>query len=151
MEVVLRQVQRVEDVYAQFAEGHTTGKGGKGGRAQAKTQALGSSRVGYVMGEPAAFMGLARGRGAIMVCPELIECVAKEVERDAGILKRISKARAERALLTKKALGGGGGKRELRCHGFSEYLQPSARDWYHLPPWGPQCAAAPCGSSNHMP
>ena len=112
MELVPRQVQRAEYIYAQFAEGQTAGKDGKGGRAQAKAQALGSSRVGYLMDESAAFIGMARGRGEIMVCPELLECVAKEVERDAGILKQIRKAREERALLAKKAPGGVGGRGE---------------------------------------
>ena len=54
-------------------------------------------------------MSMARGAGEIMVCPELLDCVAKEVERDAGVLKQIRKAREERALIRKKALGGGGG------------------------------------------
>ena len=57
-------------------------------------------------------MGTALGRGEIMVYPELLGCVAKKVERDAGILKQTRKARETRALIGKEAPGGGGWKGE---------------------------------------
>ena len=109
MELVLRQVQRVEYLYSHCSHGPAAASGGRGGRAHAKKQALGIGRVGYLMDESAAFMGMARGRGEIMVCPELLDCVAKEVERDAGVLKQIRKAREGGALIGTKAPGGGGG------------------------------------------
>ena len=76
------------------------------------TQALGSDCVAYLLDETAAFVGMSKDRGEIMVCPELVECVAKEVERDSAVLKQVRKAREERARLVKKAPGGGGGNEQ---------------------------------------
>lgn len=36
-----------------------------------------------------------KGAGDVMVCPELLEYVSKEVERDASAMKHVRKAREE--------------------------------------------------------
>jgi hypothetical protein len=50
------------------------------------------------MDESAFFLGTHREFGDTMVCPELLDFVAKEVEREASVMKQVRKAREERAL-----------------------------------------------------
>ena len=47
--------------------------------------------------ESSVFTGSHREHGDAMICPELLDYVAKEVERDASIMKQVRKAREERA------------------------------------------------------
>ena len=49
--------------------------------------------------EQAVFAGTTRGHTSLMVCPELLEYVRKEVEREASLVKNLRKAREERAAL----------------------------------------------------
>ena len=94
-EDLFRQVQLVEYVYYQEAD-NSKGKGqGKGNRD--------------VMPEEAAvFAGTHRDYGEAMVCPELLDYVSKEVERDASIMKQVRKAREEKKLLKKGNTNTGG-------------------------------------------
>ena len=43
-------------------------------------------------------MGTNRDFGEVMVSPELLDFAAKELERDAAVMKQVRKAREERAL-----------------------------------------------------
>ena len=49
--------------------------------------------------EQAAFAGTTRGHTSLMVCPELLDYVRKEVEREASLVKNLRKAREEREAL----------------------------------------------------
>ncbi len=42
------------------------------------------------------FTGAHRDAGSLMVSPDLLDYVSKEVERDASIMKQVRKAREER-------------------------------------------------------
>ena len=75
------------------AEAKSKGEGK--GRAQ-----TGLARIGF-LDEAAIFTGTQGQESDIMVCPELMEYVAKEVERNAGILKQVRKAKEERDNLAK--------------------------------------------------
>ena len=49
-----------------------------------------------LLDEAGVFSGTHRETGEAMVAPELLDYVAKEVERDASVMKQIRKAREER-------------------------------------------------------
>ena len=70
-------------------------------------------RAGLV-DEAHIFTGSHRDSGECMVAPELLDYVAKEVERDASIMKQIRKGREERTALAvsnnKNKQGKEGGK-----------------------------------------
>jgi len=55
--------------------------------------------------EQAMFAGTVRAHTSLMVCPDLLEYVRKEVERDANLSKNLRKAREEREALSKKTKG----------------------------------------------
>ena len=93
VELLLRLAQLSEHDYAREADGHSVGKVAKARGNQAKTPAPGGMRVGSPLDDAAAFGGLSRDRGEIMVCPELLEFVTREERR-----------------LSAKPSGGGGGK-----------------------------------------
>eukprot|EP00972_Heterocapsa_arctica_P081102 11950160-Heterocapsa_arctica.AAC.1 len=65
---------------------------GKGGGGK------GLMRMGF-LDEAAVFAGARRDNGDAMVCPLLLEDVAKEVERDASVLKQVRKACEERSAM----------------------------------------------------
>ena len=48
--------------------------------------------------ESTVFSGTHREFGDVMVCPELVEYVSKEVEREASIMKQVRKACEQRAV-----------------------------------------------------
>ena len=54
------------------------------------------------MDELVVFTGTHRETGEHMICPELLDYVSKEVERDTNIMKQIRKAREERRLAGSK-------------------------------------------------
>jgi len=100
VEALLRQVQLIEYVYMQDSAASRGKGGGKTGEGK-KEKSAGVSFTGFV-DELAVFSGSHRETGEAMVCPALLQFVAAEVERDAGILKQVRKAREERAALAKK-------------------------------------------------
>ncbi|CAK0827125.1 unnamed protein product, partial [Prorocentrum cordatum] len=89
VEVMLRQAQLYEYMYAMEYEAKGKPKSRGGG---------GFLKFGFV-DEVGVFTGTAREDGRMMVAPALLEHVAKQVERDAGILKQIRKAKEERRAL----------------------------------------------------
>ncbi|CAK0807083.1 unnamed protein product, partial [Prorocentrum cordatum] len=89
VEVMLRQAQLYEYTYAMEYEAKGKPKSRGGG---------GFLKFGFV-DEVGVFTGAAREDGRMMVAPALLEHVAKQVERDAGILKQIRKAKEERRAL----------------------------------------------------
>ncbi|CAK0869113.1 unnamed protein product [Prorocentrum cordatum] len=94
VEVMLRQAQLYEYMYAMEYEARDSGAKGK-----PKSRAGGGFlKFGFV-DEVGVFTGTAREDGRMMVAPALLEHVAKQVERDAGILKQIRKAKEERRAL----------------------------------------------------
>ena len=80
---LLRQAQLIEYVYMQDNDAKGKGKG---------------SKTAGVYDESSIFAGTRKEAGDSMVAPDLMEYVAKEVERDASILKQVRKAREERRL-----------------------------------------------------
>ena len=96
VEVMMRQLQLVEYVYAQDAlAAPSTDAGGKAGR---KGRGRGRSR-GALLDESAVFLSAHRDDGEMMVCPELLSFVSAEVSKDASVMKEVRKAREERKLL----------------------------------------------------
>ena len=51
--------------------------------------------------EQHAFAGTSRSSATLMICPELVQHTAKELERQSAIDKQSRKAREERALRRK--------------------------------------------------
>ena len=100
VELIFRRVQMIEYAYmrdgalAKIGDGEGGGKknkgGGKGGRG------------GGFFDEASVFSGTHRDSGEYMVCPELLDYVSKEVERDASVMKQVRKAREEQRLLHKE-------------------------------------------------
>ena len=83
-EDLARAAQLVEYVYHQESSVSDAGKGKGKGRAG-------------VLDEAHIFTGAHRDPGEVMISPDLLEYVSKEVERDASIMKQIRKGREERA------------------------------------------------------
>ena len=105
VEILMRQAQLVDYTYAMAVQKDksappTNGEGGGNQKkGQGKKQGHGEFlRLGFV-DEMAVFSGTSKEDGLMCVCPDLLEHVAREVERDAGILKQIRKAREERRAL----------------------------------------------------
>ena len=113
--MIMRQAQLVEYACTQdsaFAYGGPSGPSG-GGEA-AKEEADGEKgnkkkgkkgggrdsdmRAGLLQ-EAVVFAGSHRDAGEYMIAPSLLDYVAKEIERDASVMKQVRKAREERRLL----------------------------------------------------
>ena len=108
VEVMIRQAQLYEYMYAMEYEARDAGAGSSApaeGEPKAKAKGKPKSRGGGgllkfgFVDEAGVFTGTAREDGRMMVAPALLEHVAKQVERDAGILKHIRKAKEERRAL----------------------------------------------------
>lgn len=82
---LVRMAQQIEYAYLQEDDASSSSKG------------KGKGRVG-LSDESSIFAGSHRETGDAMVAPELMDYVAKEVERDASIMKQLRKAREERRL-----------------------------------------------------
>ncbi|CAE8601066.1 unnamed protein product, partial [Polarella glacialis] len=91
VEVLLRQAQLIEYVYSD--KGPAAKGGGKGDGEQKKKNEKGGHEVIY---EASIFTGSNKEYGDTMVAPQLLEYVAKEVEKDAAVMKQVRKAREER-------------------------------------------------------
>ena len=103
-ELLLRKAQLIEYSYsdagpAGVGSGAPSGEGGNKKKGGAK----GGSRAG-VYDESQIFMGAHKEFGDILLDPQLLDYVAKEVERDAQVMKQVRKAREER-ILARKADG----------------------------------------------
>ena len=90
-ELLLREAQMVEFHY-QTLERDAQEKLRKNAKGGAAAQ-------GPSIEEVALFQGAGKTQFESMVCPDLMEHIAKQLERDANILKQSRKAREERALL----------------------------------------------------
>ncbi|CAK0827570.1 unnamed protein product, partial [Prorocentrum cordatum] len=104
-ELATRQAQLHEYIYsmefvAQQSKGSKDGDEGDG-KKRGRGRGGGLHRFGIV-DEAAVFTGAVKEDGRSRICPLLLEQVSKQVERDAGILKQIRKAREEP---TRTALG----------------------------------------------
>ena len=99
LELMMRKAQLCEYVYMQDSDTKTDGgdKNNKGGNSGG-SRTSGLLKVGF-LDEAAVFAGAHRDHGDAMVCPLLLEYVAREVERDASVQKQARKARDERAML----------------------------------------------------
>ena len=107
IEHLMREAQLVEHHYRNQErdqdDRHTAGDaGGGGGAGGANANAGGKKQKGGKGGMPIQevelFLGAGKSFYECMVAPELLEHVAKLMERDSGILKQSRKAREERAL-----------------------------------------------------
>lgn len=93
-ELAFRRLQLIEYFYSDKGPG--SGKGsGKNKEKDKKHEDL------SYKAEAAIFTGTHREYGDLMVAPDLLEYVSKEVERDAAVLKQVRKAREERAAASK--------------------------------------------------
>lgn len=79
-EVVFRRLQTIEFAYAEKAR-------------ESEAKAVGGR---LSLEEQQTFGGVTRQAGTLMVCPELLDHVRAEVERDATLAKHLRKAREER-------------------------------------------------------
>ena len=93
LEIVFRRMQTIEFSYSE------------------KIKDLESKAVGgrLSLEEQQVFGGVTRMASTLMVCPQLLEHVKIEVERDASLAKNLRKAREERDLARK---GQGPGKKK---------------------------------------
>ena len=89
MEVIFRRIQTIEFAYAERAR-------------EAESKAIGGR---LSLEEQQTFGGLTRQASTLMVCPELMDFVKAEVERDASLAKNLRKAREERELSRKQNKG----------------------------------------------
>ena len=107
LELMMRKAQLCEYVYMQDSDTKVDsgGKNNKGGNSGGG-RTSGLLKVGF-LDEAAVFAGAHRDSGDAMVCPLLLEYVAREVERDASVLKQVRKARDERAMLKNNKLAQG--------------------------------------------
>lgn len=92
VELLLRKAQLVEFSYSERGPAPPMPDGEKK-KGKGK-----DSRIG-MYDETAIFLGSHKEFGEIMVCPDVLEYVQKEVEREAGVMKQIRNAREERSLL----------------------------------------------------
>ena len=89
-EVIFRRLQTIEFAYAERAR-------------EAEAKAIGGR---LSLEEQQTFGGLTRQASTLMVCPELMDYVKPEVERDASLSKNLRKAREERELARKQSAKG---------------------------------------------
>ena len=85
-EVIFRQLQTIEFAYAERAR-------------EAEAKSIGGR---LSLEEQQTFGGLTRQASTLMVCPDLMDFVKSEVERDASLAKNLRKAREERELNRKQ-------------------------------------------------
>ncbi|CAE7316484.1 unnamed protein product [Symbiodinium necroappetens] len=92
VEAMFRRLQTIEFGYSEkVREVEAKGTGGR-----------------LAMEEQQVFGGLTRHASTLMVCPELLDFVKSETEREAALAKNLRKARGERELARKKRGGKGG-------------------------------------------
>ena len=101
LELLLREVQKIEHHNRCMEDGHHSGKGGKGQGSRAAY-----ARSGAVFHQDAVFSGLSRAKGEIMCSPALLDFVGKELERDTNVQKQLRKTEDERLLAQKDQRGG---------------------------------------------
>ena len=85
LEVVFRRLQTIEYAYAERAR-------------EFESKAVGGR---LSLEEQSTFGGITRQAATLMVCPQLLDHVKSEVERDATLAKNLRKAREERELARK--------------------------------------------------
>lgn len=91
LEVIFRRIQTIEFAYADRAR-------------EQESKAVGGRMS---LEEQQTFGGVTRQAGTLMICPELMDFVKSEVERDASLAKNLRKAREERELARRQ-----GGKKK---------------------------------------
>ena len=91
LEVIFRRLQTIEFAYAEKAK-------------EAESRAVGGR---LSLEEQQTFGGMTRLASTLMVCPQLLDHVKEEVERDASLAKNLRKAREERELARRNAKKGG--------------------------------------------
>lgn len=89
-EVIFRRLQTIEFAYMERAR-------------EQESKAVGGK---LSLEEQSTFGGITRAAATLMVCPDLLEHVKAEVERDANLAKNLRKAREEREMARR-----GGGKK----------------------------------------
>ena len=98
LELLIRKAQLVEFPYWERGPALPPKEGDKKDRGNGE----GGGRVG-MYDEGHIFLGNNKEFGEVMVAPELLDYVTREVEREAGVMKQIRKAREERSLLAQKS------------------------------------------------
>ena len=104
-ELLLRKAQLIEYSYSDAgpAAAGSAASSGEGGNKKKGGAGKGGGRAG-VYDESQIFMGAHKEFGDTLLDPQLLDYVAKEVERDAQVMKQVRKAREER-ILARKADG----------------------------------------------
>ena len=92
IEILLRKAQLIEYVYSDKGPAGASTKGG--GKGEKKKEATSDATIAY---EAGIFSRASKEFGDIIIAPELLDYVSKEVERDAAVMKQVRKAREERA------------------------------------------------------
>jgi len=94
LEVVFRRLQTIEYAYAERAR-------------EFESKAVGGR---LSLEEQSTFGGITRQAATLMVCPQLLEHVRSEVEREASLQKNLRKSREERELARKSGKKAGKGE-----------------------------------------
>jgi hypothetical protein len=98
LELMIRKAQLGEFSYSEQGPAPPPKSEGEKKKGHGK----GSERVG-MYDESSIFLGSHKEFGDVMVCPDLLDYVTKEVEREASVMKKqIRKAREERSLLARE-------------------------------------------------
>lgn len=95
VELLFRRLQLIEYFWPE------KGPGGGKGHGKGKEQKDKKSEDLSYRAEAAVFTGTHREYGNVMISPDLLEYVSKEIETDASIMKQVRKAREERAAASK--------------------------------------------------
>ena len=86
--------ESIEYVYSDKGPAGATTKGGGKGDGDKNKEATSDATIAY---EASIFSGASKEFGDVMIAPELLDYVSKEVERDAAVMKQVRKAREEQA------------------------------------------------------
>ena len=96
VELLFRRLQLIEYFWSEKGPG-----GGRGhGKGNKESKDRKPDDLSY-RAEAAVFTGTHREYGDVMISPDLLEYVSKEIEKDASIMKQVRKAREERAAASK--------------------------------------------------
>ena len=99
-EDALRRSQLIERACSERGPAGAARDGGAGqGGDESKGKSKGADKV-WLYDESAVFAGQRRDCGDTAVSPDLLDYVAKEVEREASVMKQAREAREERRLLS---------------------------------------------------
>lgn len=101
VELLLRQAQLVEFSYSERGPAPPPPAKDSDGKEKPKGSGKGKNDKVGIYDESFIFLGSHKEYGTVMVAPDLLDYVSREVEREASVMKQVRKAREERALARK--------------------------------------------------